>query len=103
MMKILAANRLLDGEAVWFSAELGWARNIAQADIASDKDAVERLDAAGKLGKQKNEIVDPELIDVEIVDGAVRPLRLRERIRAAGPTVRRDLGKQAKLDVSAAA
>lgn len=102
-MKILAANRLLDGEAVWFSTELGWVGTMAEAEIATDKVMDERFVAAGQTGKLKNEIVDPELIDVEIVDGAVRPIRLRERIRAAGPTIRHDLGKQAGPTASVAA
>jgi hypothetical protein len=102
-MKILAANRLRDGEAVWFSTERGWVRRIAEAEIALDKEAEERLAAAGQAGKRDNEIVDPELIDIEIVEGSVRPIRLRERIRAAGPTIRPDLGKQARPDFSAAA
>jgi hypothetical protein len=101
-MKILAANRLRDGQAVWFSAELGWAETIAAADIAREKADEERLALIGQAGKQDNEIVDPELIDVEIVGGAIRPLRLRERIRAAGPTIRPDLGIQARpLNVAA--
>jgi hypothetical protein len=33
---------------------------------------------------------------VDLVDGNVRPLRLRERIRAAGPSIHPDLGKQAR-------
>ena len=102
-MKILAANRLRDGEAVWFSTALGWVKRIDEAETASDKAAEERLAAAGQAGKRNNEIVDPELIEVEIVDGLVRPIRLRERIRAAGPTIRPDLGKQARPDYSAAA
>lgn len=95
-MKILAANRLRDGEAVWFSLAEGWGRSIGAADIAHDKAAEERLALAAQAGRQNNEVVDPVLIDVEVVGGAVRPVRLRERIRAAGPTVRRDLGKQAE-------
>ncbi len=41
-------------------------------------------------------MVDVKLIDVDLVDGAIVPVRLRERIRAAGPTNRTDLGKQAR-------
>ena len=43
------------------------------------------------------------LIDVELIDGAIVPSRLRERIRAAGPTNRNDLGKQARPDAGQAA
>jgi hypothetical protein len=42
-------------------------------------------------------VVDVNLIDVEFIDGGIHPTRLRERIRAAGPTIRTDLGKQARL------
>jgi hypothetical protein len=41
-------------------------------------------------------VLDVELIDVTVADGAIVPLRLRERIRAAGPTNRQDHGKQAR-------
>ncbi|RUX90120.1 DUF2849 domain-containing protein, partial [Mesorhizobium sp. M7D.F.Ca.US.004.01.2.1] len=42
-----------------------------------------------------NEVVDVNLIDADVVNGVVEPVRLREKIRAAGPTIRNDLGKQA--------
>ena len=36
-MKVLTANRLTDGEAVW-CADGGWAETIGNADLAHDKD-----------------------------------------------------------------
>ena len=95
-MKVLTANRLTDGEAVWFSAAKAWAETIGEADVVNDKPREAELEAAGKAAYANNEVVDVELIDVELVDGLIRPLRLRERIRAAGPTNRLDLGKQAR-------
>lgn len=95
-MKALTANRLLDGEAVWY-AHGAWVEGIEAAELVADKEGEERLDAAGRAAVAANLVVDVVLIDVEHVDGAVRPLRLRERIRAAGPTIRTDLGKQARL------
>lgn len=95
-MKLLAAHRLTDGEAVWFSADARWVDDIGQAEIARDPEGVERLQQAGREAVARNEVVDAELIDVEIIDGAVRPLRLRERIRAAGPSIHPELGKQAR-------
>lgn len=99
-MKILTANRLSDGEVVWF-ANGQWVETIAQAEIAEDKVAESALEAAGARGLADNLVVDVALIDVEIVDGAIHPLRLRERIRAAGPTNRNDLGKQARTQHAA--
>lgn len=95
-MKILTANRLTDGEAVWFSASGVWAETIDGADIVADKLGEARLEAIGKAAHDNNEVVDVNLIDVAVVGGVIQPLRLREVIRAAGPTNRLDLGKQAR-------
>jgi hypothetical protein len=80
---------------VWFSADQRRSETIADAEIANDKDADARLEAIGKAASDNNEVVDVNLIDVQLVDGAIRATRLREQIRAAGPTNRNDLGKQA--------
>jgi len=55
-----------------------------------------RLEAIGQAAYRDNTVVDVNLIDVKLVDGAIHPTRLREQIRAAGPTNRGDLGKQAR-------
>lgn len=95
-MKILTANRLSDGEAVWYGNGV-WNETIEGAETAADKDAEARLEAIGKAAFEANLVLDVAMVDVELADGAIRPLRLRERIRAAGPTIRNDLGKQARL------
>ena len=94
-MKILTANRLIDGEAVWYANGV-WNETIDGAETASDKAAEERLEAIGQAAFASNLVLDVAVIVVVIVDGAIRPTRLRERIRAAGPTIRNDLGKQAR-------
>lgn len=101
-MKILTANRLSDGEAVWYT-EKGWAETITNSEVAADKDAEARLEAIGQAGILDNAVVDVNLIDVDLVCGEIVPTRLRERIRAAGPTNRQDLGKQARPDFHRAA
>src|SRR5882672_7135775 len=93
-MKSLTANRLTDGVAVWY-ANGGWSETVDNADLAHDKAAEDRLEAIGAEAQANNDVVDVNLIDVTVVDGAVEPVRLREKIRAAGPTNRNDLGKQA--------
>ena len=102
-MKILTANRLADGEAVWLAADHSWAASIEDAEIARDVATVEKLERAGKAALAKNEVVDVALVDIAIVANGIRPLRLRERIRAAGPTNRTDLGKQARPSLAVAA
>jgi len=102
-MKVLTANRLIDGEAVWFSTAHRWSETIADAEIAAGKATEEHLEAIAKAATENNEVVDAMLIDVQLADSEIRPLRLREQIRAAGPTNRTDLGKQARPAVSRAA
>jgi len=94
-MKLLAAHRLLDGVAVWAGPDGVWVEDIGQAEIARDGDAEARLEQIGREAVARNLVLDIELIDIDVVDGAVRPLRLRERIRAAGPSIHPELGKQA--------
>jgi|SRR5690606_18980700 hypothetical protein len=100
-MKLLAANRLSDGEAVWLAPGGNWVEDINEAEVVRDPDDAARLEEAGRRATARNEVVEVELIDVEIVDGKVRPIRLRERIRAAGPSIHPELGKQAKKPVLA--
>lgn len=102
-MKILTANRLIDGIAVWYARDGNWAETIAAAELAGDKAGEAKLEAIGKAAHAANLVVDVELIDVQLVDGSIRPQRLREVIRAAGPTNRPDLGKQAQAFTSALA
>lgn len=101
-MKILTANRLADGEAVWYSSQ-GWAETIEGAEIARDEAAEQKLERIGAACYAHDEVVDVNLIDIRQVDGAIVPIRLRERIRAAGPTIRTDLGKQARPPIAHAA
>ena len=101
-MKILTANRLTDGIAVGY-ADGGWAETVDHADLAHDKAAEDRLEEIGAKAYAANEVVDVNLIDADVVNGVVEPVRLREKIRAAGPTIRNDLGKQADKQATWAA
>ncbi len=81
ILQAITANRLADGVPVYFTADNGWSTEIA--------DAAHGPDMGGILSQARTEtlkVVDPSLIEVEIVDGAVQPVGLRERIRAYGPT-----------------
>ncbi len=94
-LKVLTANRLTDGEAVWFGANGSWIETIDGAETAETPELAEALEAIAARDVAANLIVDVALIDVRRVDGDLWPVRLRERIRATGPTFRTDLGKQA--------
>lgn len=85
--KVLTANRLADGIAVWLNAGGQWTENLQEALIARHTEAASALEEIGKRDFSANLVVDVNVIDVEEENGVIRPVRLRERIRAAGPTM----------------
>ena len=85
-LKVLTANRLTDGEVVYFNTSDGWRPSLTAGTIAKDEASVEALEKAGAVSAARNEVVDVNLIDVFQDGDTVRPIRLREVIRAAGPT-----------------
>lgn len=86
-MKIITANRLSDGTVVFLSAE-GWITEIARAAVLSAHDAIEAGLAAAARAVADREVIDTAAIDVTVEEGSGPvPVRLRERIRAFGPTV----------------
>lgn len=95
--QILIASDLAQGDVV-FLCPTGWERDPSSAKIAYDSEEAEALQAAGKADIAANRVVDAYLVDVEAAGGAPTPLHFREKFRLAGPSVRRDLGKQAAHD-----
>ncbi|MCF3638687.1 DUF2849 domain-containing protein [Rhizobium sp. TRM95111] len=85
--KVLTANRLSDGISVWLDASGAWSESLQDAFVARHKEAVEALEATGRQAYADNKVVDVNVIDVEEVEGVLRPLRMRERIRAEGPSI----------------
>ena len=85
--KVLTANRLGDGVAVWLDANGEWTERLQDALVARHTEAVDALEAIGKRDFAANRVVDIAIIDVQETEGQLWPLRLRERIRAAGPTM----------------
>ncbi|QPC45012.1 DUF2849 domain-containing protein [Kaustia mangrovi] len=94
--KALTANRLDDGLVVFLTRSGDWSPRIDDAAVAQEAEAASALEARGHAAEAGNLVTDAYLIDVERVDGRVRPSHIRERIRTLGPTVRTDLGKQAE-------
>ncbi len=95
--KIVTANRLGDGLVVYLNGA-GWSERIDDARVAGDDAAASRLLAQAEGPGQAIRVVDPYLIEVTGEGAVPRPVRHREVIRALGPTVRPDLGKQAAVE-----
>jgi hypothetical protein len=95
-LKAVTANRLADGVVVYYAEGGEWAERIEHARVAEDKDAAASLLADAERDVGRCRVIAPYLIDVVRGDGgALRPTTYREKIRAAGPSIHPDLGKQA--------
>lgn len=94
--QVITANRLSDGMVVYLAADRSWTEHFHEAHaVALDEDLDPWLDHGAREIAARH-VVDVYPFDVAL-DGTVpQALSARERIRAAGPTVRLDLGKQAE-------
>lgn len=94
--QVMTANRLRDGEVVFLTRAGVWADAIDDAVLAQEPQAVAALEARAKADEKATLVTGAYLFEATRVDGKIRADHIRERIRAQGPTVRMDLGKQAE-------
>lgn len=91
---MLTANRLRDGD-VLYRKGTGWVPLLADGDVYPDQTSADAALAVATAELTRNEFVAPYLFEVRVGNGAVKPVKEREIIRAAGPTVHPHTGKQA--------
>ncbi|HEY2032857.1 MAG TPA: DUF2849 domain-containing protein [Rhizomicrobium sp.] len=93
-LQVLTANRLRDGDVVyWRDGE--WTDHFADADVFDGKTTADAALAAAQAFVKGRVVVNPYLFGVREEDGRIRAIEEREIVRSEGPSVRRDLGKQA--------
>jgi uncharacterized protein YbjQ (UPF0145 family) len=85
-LRAATANRLRDGVVVFRTVTGGWSSRIADAETVAGETEAARLLSDAERDSANAVVVGPYLIDVNEVEGETRPVSLRERIRAFGPT-----------------
>ena len=93
ILQAVTANRLLDGEVVYLTPARDWSPLLDDCCVVADANAGADLLAAAARAVQDRLIVDPYLFEIKVESDAISPLSRREIIRAAGPSVRPDLGR----------
>jgi Protein of unknown function (DUF2849) len=83
--QLVTANRLRDGVPVYRTGD-GWSPAIADARLLAQGEGEGALEAAAS-GPKPLPVVAPYLIEAALEYGVLRPVTLRERIRAFGPTI----------------
>jgi hypothetical protein len=94
--QVMTANRLRDGEVVFLTRSGEWSMVIDNAVLAQEPQALSALEARAANEENKTVVTGHYLFAAERIDGKIKASHIRERIRAQGPTVRQDLGKQAE-------
>ncbi|MGH6831891.1 MAG: DUF2849 domain-containing protein [Methyloceanibacter sp.] len=86
MPNVVTANRLVDGIVVYLASDGSWTEEIERARVASTEDETQALESQAEQAVKDRIVVAMYAMPVEIKDGAVDPLSVRERIRAAHRT-----------------
>lgn len=82
--KVLTANRLIEGDVVYFAKDGQWVEAHANAHLFTDEaDANEELANAQALPEY---LVGAYLADAELVGGKPAPTHFREEFRTRGPS-----------------
>jgi hypothetical protein len=83
---VVTANRLVDGIVVYLAPDGSWTEDITRARFALTEDETSALEAQANQAVKDRIVVAMYPMPVEIKDGAVDPLSVREKIRAAHRT-----------------
>jgi hypothetical protein len=88
MMEILTGNEVMSGATVYLDRDGNWVEELQQSRVFLKEEA-EARDAAIAATKKTMRINSLEIETVTLRDGVIYPDRIRERIRAEGPTAPR--------------
>lgn len=93
--KVITANLLLDGDAVWLTADDRWSKSMLDAELIEDEAHadIRILFANG----QANVVVGPYLADAKAGPNGPEPTHFREEFRTRGPSNYAH-GKQVELN-----
>lgn len=101
-MDILTGNELISGATVYLGRDGRWVEELQQSRTFAKEEA-EARDAAIAATKATGRINSLEIETVKVVDGVIVPDRIREKIRAEGPTAprfdRQHLGKDDHVSI----
>lgn len=91
---MLTANRLRDGDVLyWKNGD--WVLMLQDGEVFTDPAAAEAALATAQARLADNLFVAPYLFEVRLEGRRIVPVKEREIVRAAGPTVHKHTGKQA--------
>ena len=86
MPNVITANRLTDGIVVYLAPDGSWTEDIGRASFAETEEETSALEAQAAEDVKARKVVAVYPMEVALVDGAIDPLSVREKIRASHRT-----------------
>ena len=82
--KVVTANALLEGDAVWLTEDDRWSRDMSEAELLTDEAHADLrlLEALAQQG----EVVGPYLAEAKAGPEGPAPTHFRETFRTRGPS-----------------
>lgn len=93
MAQIVTASRLTDGAVVFLDRDGGWSDRLDRSRLFADKAETAAGLEAGRVAEARSLVIDVYAVDVALQAGLVVPTKLREAIRARGPTIHPEFTK----------
>ncbi len=82
--KVVTANALLEGDAVWLTEDDRWTRDMHQAELIEDEAHADIRLLFG--ASQRNTVVGVYLVDAKAGPNGPEPTHFRETFRTRGPS-----------------
>lgn len=82
--KVVAANDLMEGDAVWLTEDDRWTRDMAQAELIEDEAVAD--DRLLFAIAQPGTVVGAYLVDAKATEDGPAPVHFREAFRTRGPS-----------------
>lgn len=86
-LKVITANRLIDGRVVYLTRANDWSRRLADAWPAEDEAEAARLLDLAEAHARARRVVGVYAFPVVRAAGGFAPVSQRERIRMLGPSL----------------
>ncbi|GLS19254.1 hypothetical protein GCM10007874_22710 [Labrys miyagiensis] len=87
MSLAITANRLRDGRVVFRTPSGNWSLNVADSAIEPDQVSADGVIANVNANANEQDVVEVYAVEMNLSGKTPRPAKLREAIRALGPTI----------------
>ena len=89
---IVTANDLRHGNVVYLNASGEWTVTLAEAAVVRGE--IDERAIFKEMQTQRHLVVDPYVLEVSVEKGTLKPKKLRERLRAQGPSIQFDMSPE---------